>query len=93
MFEAVSQTDALDMNDWHTCETTHCRAGWVVHLAGPLGYELEKQTSTEFAAMMIYKESSPIRVSPARFYETEENAMADMKRCAEEELAVLNNDY
>ena len=85
VFEAVSQPDALDMSDWHTCNTTHCRAGWVVHLAGPLGYELEKQTSTEFAAMMLYKKSSPIRVSPARFYETAKDAMADMKRCAEEE--------
>jgi hypothetical protein len=37
--------------------------------------------------MQIYKASSDIRVSPVRFYETNEVAMADIKRCAEEEAA------
>jgi len=73
------------MGDWHTCDTTHCRAGWVVFLAGDAGKKLEAHTSTQFAAMQIYKESSAIRVSPPRFFETNEVAMADMKRCAEEE--------
>ena len=85
--EAVSQPNALDMDDWHTCETTHCRAGWVVTLAGADGKALESKTSTEFAAMLIYKASSKIRVSPARFYETNEEAMADILRCAKEEAA------
>jgi hypothetical protein len=71
------------MSDWHTCNTTHCRAGWVVHLAGEKGYALEKETSTLFAAMQIYKASSDIRVSPTRFYESNEQGIADMKRCAE----------
>lgn len=75
------------MGSWHACETTHCRAGWVVHLAGESGKALEQQTSTPFAAMMIYKASSDIRVSPVRFYETDTVAMADMKRCAELEAA------
>jgi hypothetical protein len=82
---AVSAKDAFDMSTWHTCDTTHCRAGWVVHLAGEQGYLLEKHTSTEFAAMIIYKKSSPIRVSPTRFFESNEVAMADIIRCAEEE--------
>jgi len=87
VFQAASKENALDMSSWHTCETTHCRAGWVVHLAGEAGYALEKQTSTIFAAMMIYKKSSDIQVSPVRFFETSELAMEDMKRCAElEEL-------
>jgi len=78
------------MDSWHTCETTHCRAGWVVTLAGAEGKALEKETNTEFAAMMIYKESSPIRVSPVRFYESNETAMSDITRCAElERLAGL----
>ena len=83
--DAVGNPDALRMNDWHTCDTTHCRAGWVVHLAGPAGYDLEKKTSAEFAAKQIYKASSPIRVSPTRFFESNEVAMADIVRCAEEE--------
>ncbi len=87
IFEAVSKPDAFDMSDWHTCETTHCRAGWVTHLAGEAGKKLERETTTEFAAMQIYKQSSKIRVSPVRFYESNEVALADIKRCAEEEKA------
>jgi hypothetical protein len=74
------------MDTWHTCDTTHCRAGWVVHLAGNKGYELESKTSTPFAAMQIYHKSNPgVPVSPTRFFESNEVAMADIKRCAEQE--------
>jgi hypothetical protein len=85
MFEAVSKPGSLDMSDWHTCETTHCRAGWVVHLAGKAGYELEQKTSPEFAAMQIYK-ASGYQISPCRFFDSEADAMADMKRLAELEM-------
>jgi hypothetical protein len=87
VYAAVQAPEALDMGSWHTCDTTHCRAGWVVHLAGEAGRKLEDHTSTQFAAMQIYKASSDIRVSPPRFFETNEVAMADIKRCAEEEAA------
>ena len=89
VFNAVSKPDALNMADWHTCETTHCRAGWVEHLAGEAGKKLAQATSTAFAAMQIYKASSPIKVSPVRFYEDNETALADIKRCAEEEQNLL----
>jgi hypothetical protein len=79
---AALQPTALNMRHWHTCETTHCRAGWVVALAGEAGRALEEKTSTEFAAMQIYKASSPIRVSPARFYDSDEAAREDIERCA-----------
>ena len=63
VFEAASATGcALDMGSWHSCETTHCRAGWVIHLAGEAGYALEEATDTPFAALMIYKKSSEIPV-------------------------------
>ena len=39
---ALTDDDALNMGDWHTCETTHCIAGWAVHQAGPAGYLLEQ---------------------------------------------------
>ena len=52
-----------------------------MHLAGEAGYELEKRTTTLFAAMQIYKASGYL-ISPVRFYETNEVAMADMKRLA-----------
>ena len=77
------------MGDWHTCDTTHCRAGWVVFLAGKQGMALEGLTSTPFAAMQIYKKSSPIKVSPTRFHESNEVAMADIIRCAKEEKELL----
>ena len=88
VLEAVSKPEALDMSDWHTCDTTHCRAGWVVVLAGKKGKELEEKTSTLFAAMQIYKASSPIKVPPTRFFDLNEIAMEDMKRCAEEESKI-----
>lgn len=86
VFEAASAPKALNMGNWHTCDTTHCRAGWVVHLAGEAGAKLERQTSTLFAAMQIYKVSSKVPVSPVRFYENNEVALSDMKRCAELEM-------
>jgi hypothetical protein len=82
---AASKPDALNMDHWHTCETTHCRAGWAVHLAGKKGAALEKASSTLFAAMQIYKASSPIKVPPPRFFGGNDSALADMKRCAKEE--------
>lgn len=86
MLKAAESPGALDMNKWHTCKTTHCRAGWVVHLAGERGRALEAASSTLFAAMHIYLASSPnIPVSPVRFFDTNEAALADMRRCAEEE--------
>ena len=46
------------------------------------GYELEERTDPVFAAMQIYK-ASGYHISPPRFFETNEQAMADMKRLAE----------
>jgi hypothetical protein len=71
------------MEAWHTCDTTHCRAGWVVTLAGDEGLELERKTSTSFAALAIYNKSSVIKVSLDKFYQEHDEAMDDMRRCAE----------
>lgn len=79
------------MGDWHTCNTTHCRAGWIVHLAGDKGYELESVTTTEFAAMQIYKASSPIRVYPQQFYKSNQDAMNDILKCAQMEIESQTN--
>jgi hypothetical protein len=84
VLEAVSKPDSFDMSSWHTCETTHCRAGWVVHLAGNAGKALEKFHDTPLAASLIYYASNPnIPVAMPRFYEDNETAMANIKRCAE----------
>ncbi len=53
-------------------------------LAGSRGKELEATFNTELAAMMIYDASSSLEpISPARFYDDNESALADMKRLAE----------
>jgi hypothetical protein len=79
----VSQPRALDMGSWHTCETTHCRAGWVVQLAGDEGRALEAFHNTDLAARLIY-EASGYKINPARFHDSNTVAMADMKRLADE---------
>jgi len=71
------------MNAFHTCEKKHCRAGWAVTLAGAEGRALENFFNTELAAMLIYRESG-YPINPARFYDSNEDAMADMKRLAEQ---------
>ncbi len=72
------------MSSYHACQTTHCRAGWAIHLAGEAGYELERATSPVFAAMQIYKASGYV-ISPTKFFVSNEEALADMKRLAEVE--------
>ena len=85
VYAAVSQPDALNMKNWHTCNTTHCRAGWVVHLAGEAGYALENFHDTALAAQLIYRESG-YQINPCRFYDSSEAALADMKKLAESEV-------
>jgi hypothetical protein len=85
IYEAVNQPGALDMGSWHTCGTTHCRGGWVVEKAGDAGRKLEAFHNTDLAARLIYK-ASGFDINPARFHDSNEDAMADMKRLAEAEV-------
>jgi len=88
------------MDTWHAdnskndkgeyCGTTHCRAGWVIALAGKSGVEMESIFGTENAAMQIYSKSSSIKVSPAQFYKNNDDAFEDIERCANEEKKVNN---
>ena len=83
MLDAISAPGAsLDMKDWHTCETTHCRAGWAIHLAGPAGYALEKDLGPERAGSLIYRASTG---RSAWFYAPIDVARADIERRAKEE--------
>jgi len=82
IYAAVSQPDALEMKTWHTCETTHCRGGWAVALAGKPGRALEAFHGTLLAAQLIYRESG-YPLNPCRFFDSNEDAMADMKRLAD----------
>jgi hypothetical protein len=82
IFDAVQVDDALDMDYWHTCETTHCRAGWAIHLAGGEGYALELRYGSEVAAALIYFASTGRGKIP-NWYQSNDDARADIKRCAE----------
>jgi hypothetical protein len=88
VLQSVSNENSLEMTHWHTCDTTHCWAGWIVFLSGKEGKELEEKTSTLFAAMQIWKASSSIPVNPTLFFKSNEVAMEEIKRHAE--LETLN---
>jgi uncharacterized protein YjbI with pentapeptide repeats len=84
VYAAASQPGALNMGQWH-CGTSHCRAGWVVTLAGKEGADLEAKIGTSAAAMAIYMASDPERWTTERlpdFYCGNETALADMARMA-----------
>jgi hypothetical protein len=83
VFEAARQDGALDMTRWHACGTTHCRAGWVVTLAGPGGAALEYVLGTSAAAAVIYMASDPNLERIPDFYCDNETALADMARLAD----------
>jgi hypothetical protein len=87
IYAAASADRALDMGEWHKCETTHCRAGWAVHLAGAAGYELEEKIGSAAAGALIYLASDPDIGRMPNFYTTNELALADMKARAEAEKA------
>lgn len=82
IYAAVSKPGALDMSSWHSCETTHCRAGWVVTLAGEAGAAMEFCMGTPAAAALIYIKSDPTMEKMPNFYANNETAMSDMKKLA-----------
>ena len=79
---ATDDDKSLEMETWHTCNTTHCWAGWIIHLAGDEGYKLAETTSDEFAAMMIFKESNGKSISPVNFYLSNEEAKTKIDELA-----------
>lgn len=82
VFETVSQPDALDMEEWHSCKNTHCRAGWVCTLAGKAGKDLEDRYGTGVAAALIYYASDPTLRRVPSWADSNEIALMDMERLA-----------
>ena len=72
---------ALNMGAWHSCTTTHCRAGWSIHLAGEAGYALEERHGPALAGHMIYMASTG---RTAHFFASNERALEDIRRRAGE---------
>ena len=81
MAEVTAIDGQLDMSTWHKCETTHCRAGWAITLAGDDGRKLETKVGPCAAGAMIYRASTG-RVPD--FFATNERAREDIERCAKE---------
>ena len=80
---AAEAPAALDMSQWH-CGTKHCRAGWAVHLAGEAGYKLQARLGPFLAGRLIYLVSTGRRPD---FFANDEEALADIERCAKEGAA------
>jgi hypothetical protein len=71
----------LDMSRYHSCDTTHCRAGFAVHLAGEAGYALEQLVGPNVAGALIYAASRPKEQVPD-FYASCQVALTDIRACA-----------
>ena len=77
----------LDMRSWHTCKTTHCRAGWAITLAGKRGLELEKQCGSSLAGALITMASSPKLERVPNFYDSNDGALESIRAAAKLEEA------
>jgi hypothetical protein len=69
----------LNMDSWHSCETTHCRAGWAITLAGEAGRKLEERYGPAIAGRMIYTASTG---RTPHFFASDERALEDIRECA-----------
>jgi uncharacterized protein YjbI with pentapeptide repeats len=77
ILEKINAGGGLEMEIWHTCETTHCRAGWAITLS-PVGKTLEDIFDAAVAGALIYHASYPELPIP-NFYCDNETALADIK--------------
>jgi hypothetical protein len=79
--ELIGGKFTLEMGQYHTCETTHCRAGFAIIAAGERGLELERKLGSDTAGRIIYVSSRPGIPCPD-FYCDNETALSDIMRCA-----------
>jgi hypothetical protein len=81
--DGVLNQFVFDVMSWHSdCGTSHCRAGWAIHLAGEKGKDLEERLGPNCAGALIYAASRPDLPVP-NFYLYRNDAFADIKACAE----------
>jgi len=73
----AAQEEGLNMRNWHTCDTTHCRGGWAIKLAGRAGTLLEKRFDSPVAAGIIYALSGSHPVPD--WYTNDESAMQNLR--------------
>ncbi len=82
ILKAIEAGGELNMDEWHSCATTHCRAGWAITLAGEDGKKLEARLGPSAAGALIYAKSTG-RVPS--FFSTNEEALIDIRECAAKE--------
>ena len=87
IYAAASAPNAFRMSIWYTCETTHCRAGWAVTLARDEGKALENCIGPSAAGALIYIASDPTIERIPNWYLRDEDALEDMRICAEREAS------
>ena len=66
----LSGEGELLMSHWHSCETTHCLAGWAIHQAGEVGKILEANVGPHMAGMQLLGVEAA-----SHFYDSTEDAM------------------
>jgi hypothetical protein len=72
--KAALEPNALKMAYWHTCETTHCIAGWAIHLAGEEGKALADKFNPHIAGLSLLGPEAALH-----FYDIDETATAWLK--------------
>jgi hypothetical protein len=87
VYASARKPNALCMSYWHRSETTHCRGGWVIRLAGEAGDNVESWLGPRTAAALIYLNSDPTLERIPDFFTHRAKALRQMKRCAEREAA------
>jgi len=75
---AIELGGSLDMRHWHTCDTTHCLAGFAVTLH-PRGRALEEVFGSRLAGSAIYLVSTG---AIPDFFASDEDALASIRKGA-----------
>lgn len=80
LYESINNAKCLDMGKWHSCNTTHCRSGWICHIAE--NNEFEEIYGTCAAAALIYMASDKNLDKIPYFFASNEDAWNDIKMMA-----------
>jgi uncharacterized protein YjbI with pentapeptide repeats len=72
--KAALDSGALNMDIWHTSETTHSIAGWAIYLAGEKGKALKEKFGYHIAGLSLLG-----HWAAGHFYDTDEDATAWLK--------------
>jgi hypothetical protein len=76
---AALKEGALEMESWHTCDTTHCIGGTAIHQAGEVGRLLEAAVGPVVAALMLLGPDAH-----AHFYDSNQAATAWLRSVLEQ---------